>query len=65
MSIIHLNEVFGARVFVHGGVKPYIRIPLVKRHELEDVIKLLQTLSEPVPAPVLPGQGQPQPRAGR
>lgn len=65
MSIIHLNEVFGARVFVHGGVKPFIRIPLVRRHELEDVIKLLETLKEQDPAPVPQNTPQNQPAAAR
>ena len=65
MSIIHLNEVFGARVFVHGGVKPFIRIPLVRRHELEDIIKLLETLKEQDPVPVPPGSAGHQPSARR
>ena len=65
MSIIHLNEVFGARVFVHGGVKPFIRIPLVRRHELEDIIKLLETLKEQDPVPVPPGSAGHQPSASR
>ncbi|MGI6190429.1 MAG: transcription-repair coupling factor [Eubacterium sp.] len=62
MSIIHLNEVFGARVFVHGGVKPFIRIPLVRRHELEDVIRLLETLKDtPEGAPQIPGAADRKP----
>lgn len=41
LGIVNINEVFKGRAFVHGGVEPYIRIPMDPNNKLEDSLKLL------------------------
>ena len=41
LGIVNINEVFKGRAFVHGGVEPYIRIPMDQNNKLKDSLKLL------------------------
>ena len=49
-GIVRVNEEFQGRAFVHGGVKPFIRIPSRKKSKLEDSIRLLTIVKEEVTA---------------
>ena len=41
VGIININEAFKGRSFVHGGVEPFIRIPMIQQSKLTDSLKLL------------------------
>lgn len=45
-AIMAVNDVFGMKAFVHGGVEPYIRITVKPYEKLSETIKLLETLHE-------------------
>lgn len=43
-ALLKVNDVFGMKAFVHGGVQPYIKLTTKPIHKLDDTIQLLQTL---------------------
>ncbi len=43
-ALMKVNDVFGMRAFVHGGVQPYIRLTTKPIEKLDDCTKLLQIL---------------------
>jgi len=45
-AIVNINDVFKGKAFVHGGVEPFIRIPLNQKDKLTDSIKLLSIVKE-------------------
>ena len=46
VGVILLTEKFGRKVFVHGGVQPFIRLTTDRTHMLEDSLSLLEVLNE-------------------
>lgn len=46
ISIIKINDEFKGKAFIHGGVEPYIRIPLIYKRKLDDAIRLLEIIKE-------------------
>ncbi len=45
-ALMNVNEAFGMRAFVHGGVEPYIRLTVKPMEKLKDTVKLLQLLQD-------------------
>lgn len=45
-ALFNLTEKFGRKVFVHGGVQPFIRLTTDRTHMLEDSLSLLEVLNE-------------------
>ena len=43
-GIIRIRDVFNNRAFVHGGVKPFVRIPGRQKTKLDDTIRLLSVM---------------------
>jgi len=43
-ALLKVNDVFGMRAFVHGGVQPYIKLSTKPIQKLDDTIQLLQIL---------------------
>ena len=43
-ALLKVNDVFGMKTFVHGGVQPYIKLTTKPIQKLDDCILLLQTL---------------------
>jgi transcription-repair coupling factor (superfamily II helicase) len=46
LAVVKLGDAFGGRAFVHGGVEPFIRIPLNPRQRISDSLKLLSIMEE-------------------
>ena len=45
-AIFSINDAFKGRAFVHGGVEPFIRIPMIPARKLEDCLELLTIIKE-------------------
>ena len=45
-AVVCINDAFKGRAFVHGGVPPYIRIPMIPERKLTDSIKLLELIRD-------------------
>jgi len=43
-ALLKVNDVFGMKAFVHGGVQPYIKLTVKPIQKLDDTIQLLQIL---------------------
>ncbi|MGN0658763.1 MAG: transcription-repair coupling factor [Emergencia sp.] len=45
-ALMNVNEEFGMKAFVHGGVEPYIRLTVKPGDKLKDCVRLLQILED-------------------
>ena len=45
-ALFNLTERFGQKVFVHGGVEPFIRLSTDRKNLMKDVLSLLELLNE-------------------
>ena len=45
-ALFNLTERFGQKVFVHGGVEPFIRLSTDRKNLMKDVLGLLEILNE-------------------
>ncbi len=45
-ALINVNEKFGARAFIHGGIEPFIRLTVKGERQLDDAITLLEIIKE-------------------
>ncbi len=45
-ALINVNEKFGARAFIHGGIEPFIRLTVKGERQLDDAITLLEIVKE-------------------
>ena len=45
-ALFYLTERFGQKVFVHGGVEPFIRLSTDRKNLMKDVLSLLELLNE-------------------
>ncbi|WP_051600577.1 transcription-repair coupling factor [Eubacterium sp. AB3007] len=46
LAVVKLGDAFGGRAFFHGGVEPFIRIPLIPRQRITDSLKMLSIMEE-------------------
>ena len=64
-AVMNINEAFRGRAFVHGGVKPYIRIPMIPERKLEDTIRLLRLVRDSAAQWDAQKEGEQQKEKGR
>ena len=45
-AVVCINDAWKGRAFVHGGVPPYIRIPMIETRKLGDCLRLLRLIRD-------------------
>ena len=45
-ALLNATEKFGPKLFIHGGQKPFVRLTINEKKNLEETLVLLEVLSE-------------------